>query len=315
MSLFFHEQTQLYVDGHFRKLADVRLSPYDQGFLYGASVFATFPIEPDGNVPFWDQHRERLKAACTRLGIIPREGFFLRQPALRRTQILAELLRRNHAAPEGAIGRYRITAGEAGPGLPTTPTYPEPHDFLDLRPFPAPEMRARPAVLHLLKTIRDHGESAPRMKAGAYLNTLLAHREAISREIRFPDEGLLLDDQGYLSEGVTSNIFWISGQTLFTPSLATGCLPGTTREWVIDYARAADIDLQEGTFRMEDLPGRAQAAFLTNSVRGLHPVVRVEGDGVQPALSLDPENTLLRNLRRAWKKARSLSLSGGSLKS
>lgn len=304
MSLFSTESTVIYTDGHLRKLSDVRVSPWDQGFLYGASLFATFPVEWDGTVPFWESHRQRLLTNCQSLGITPPPTFFLHNSLISRKQILAELLRRNHLSQGRVVSRYRISAGECGPGLPASASYPGPREFLDLRiaPSVAPDT---PATLHCLKTVREHGEITSRMKSGAYLNSLVAHREGFLQGLRFPDEGLLLDSRGNVSEGVTSNVFWINRGVLHTPGPETGCYPGTVREWILEYARINDVPFEEGGFPLDSIL-QAEAVFLTNATRGLFPMDKLLHGSTE--ICLPNAHPLFRSLRRAWLKAREQSL-------
>ena len=49
-----------------------------------------------------------------------------------------------------------------------------------------------------------------------------------------------------MAEGVTSNLFWIKNDILYTPSLETGILPGIIRAWVLDKASALNLDVREG---------------------------------------------------------------------
>ena len=88
------------------------------------------------------------------------------------------------------------------------------------------------------------------------------------------DEALIENSAGYLTEASRSNIFWVKDNTLFTPALACGCLPGITRGLVLDLARQKKIKAREGEFRAVDLYS-ADEAFLTNSLMGIMPLTKV----------------------------------------
>jgi len=47
-------------------------------------------------------------------------------------------------------------------------------------------------------------------------------------------EGIMLNEAGYLAEGTATNLFWLMGQTVFTPSLEAGILDGITRRAIIE---------------------------------------------------------------------------------
>jgi len=92
---------------------------------------------------------------------------------------------------------------------------------------------------------------------------------------RAQQEGFFLTESGYVAEGVTSNIFWIKSDILYTPSLETGILPGIIRAWVIEKASALNLDVQEGFYTKEDLL-QSTECFITNSVQELVPISSLE---------------------------------------
>ncbi len=98
------------------------------------------------------------------------------------------------------------------------------------------------------------------------------------------DEALLFDEKGFLSEAAFANLFFYRNGILFTPSLKTGCLPGTRREFLRELCREIGLPLIEGFFTLKDLL-TADEVFITSAredicpVRkvGQFPVKRVEG--------------------------------------
>src|SRR5438093_2663405 len=83
--------------------------------------------------------------------------------------------------------------------------------------------------------------------------------------------------------------------TLVTPPLSCGALPGITREAVLDIARARGVATAERAFGLEALE-RADEAFLTSSLRGIAPLVRV---GTR-TLGRGVPGTLTRELTAAY---------------
>jgi branched-chain amino acid aminotransferase len=74
----------------------------------------------------------------------------------------------------------------------------------------------------------------PRFKlAGLYVNSILAKTDAIAMGF---DEAIMLNQDGHVCEGTGENIFFVTGNTLATPSLESNVLPGITRATVIDLA-------------------------------------------------------------------------------
>ena len=80
-------------------------------------------------------------------------------------------------------------------------------------------------------------------------------------------EALQLDAQGHIAEAGSSNLFWLSGDTLYTPSLETGALNGVTRRRVMELS---PYPVKEGLYVMEELIA-AEAVVLTNAAQGIVP--------------------------------------------
>ncbi len=118
------------------------------------------------------------------------------------------------------------------------------------------------------------------------------------------DEALLLNRQGELIEGSRTNIFLVKGGALFTPSPAAGCLPGITRQAVLDLARRFKVRCVRRRLKAADL-FEADEAFLTNSWMGVMPLTFVGGrpiaDGRPGPLTLKilkAYNTFVRSALR-----------------
>ena len=127
----------------------------------------------------------------------------------------------------------------------------------------------------------------------------LAYTETIAALAQARDDGaeevIFLDTEGHVSEASASNIFIVSGGTLTTPPLSCGVLPGITREAIIEVAATLDIQVIERPVDPGELAG-AEEAFLTSSLRGVAPLVRVDGR----AIGTGEVGTLTRKLRAAY---------------
>ena len=125
-----------------------------------------------------------------------------------------------------------------------------------------------------LSSLRRNSQSPlSRLKSTCYMENILARMAARAAGC---DEAILLNEQGYLAEGSTTNIFLASNGELITPSLESGVLPGITREAVLEIARAANIKTMERQVELKELI-EAEEAFITNSVLELMPLTRFEG--------------------------------------
>jgi 4-amino-4-deoxychorismate lyase len=138
--------------------------------------------------------------------------------------------------------------------------------------------RRRGLRLVLLTTATDPllRAAAPWLLAGvktiSYATNMAAQRAARARGA---DDAVLVGLGGELLEAPTANLWWRSGQTLFTPSLDLGILAGITRATLCDLAPTLGLKVLEGVYTAEDLLA-ADEAFLSSSTREIMPVVEVD---------------------------------------
>ena len=110
--------------------------------------------------------------------------------------------------------------------------------------------------------------SLVRAKAsGYYVNSILANAEVTANGY---DEALLLDTEGYVSEGAGENVFIVRNGTLYTPDLAS-CLDGITRDSVITLARDLGIEVREKRITRDEMYC-ADEAFFTGTAAEVTPI-------------------------------------------
>ena len=80
-----------------------------------------------------------------------------------------------------------------------------------------------------------------------------------------------LNTAGHLTETTVGNLFFIQGERLHTPALATGILPGVIRAIVIRTAQSMSLPVEEGNYTPELLDS-INAAMVTNSLISIQPV-------------------------------------------
>jgi branched-chain amino acid aminotransferase len=111
---------------------------------------------------------------------------------------------------------------------------------------------------------------------GQYTNSVLAKREA---KLGGYDEAILLDANGYVSEGSGENIFIVKRGVLHTPDLASSILEGITRETVITLAREAGLEVREGRVTRDQL-WLADEAFFTGTAAEITPIREVDNRAI-----------------------------------
>jgi branched-chain amino acid aminotransferase len=107
---------------------------------------------------------------------------------------------------------------------------------------------------------------------GYYVNSQLAKKEAIAAGY---DEALLLDTEGYVSEGSGENIFIVRNGVLKTTPL-TSILEGITRDSIMEIARNEGIPTCEERFTRDELY-IAEEAFFTGTAAEVTPIREVDG--------------------------------------
>jgi len=110
--------------------------------------------------------------------------------------------------------------------------------------------------------------SMVRAKAsGYYINSILANQEVTAEGY---DEALLLDTEGYVSEGAGENMFIIKNDKIYTPDLAS-CLDGITRDAVLTMARDLGITVVEKRITRDEVYC-ADEAFFTGTAAEITPI-------------------------------------------
>jgi branched-chain amino acid aminotransferase len=82
-----------------------------------------------------------------------------------------------------------------------------------------------------------------------------------------------------VAECTSANIFIANGNQVWTPPLASGCLPGVTREIILGGIQAPGMEIGEKTLAPADLES-ADEVFITSTTRNLLPVLQIEGKAV-----------------------------------
>jgi branched-subunit amino acid aminotransferase/4-amino-4-deoxychorismate lyase len=113
-------------------------------------------------------------------------------------------------------------------------------------------------------------------------------------EMRGADEAILVNTNGEITEGSTSNIFWIREGTVCTPPIQVGALPGITRAVVAELCASLKIPFAEQTISPAQLR-EVGGVFVTVTTRGV--VEAMSLDGVPLARS-----SVVAMLRDAYEK-------------
>ncbi len=285
---------QIYIDGAFYPEADAKISVFDHGLLYGDGVFEGIRFY-NGRVFKLTEHLERLwesaKAICLTVPIGMEEM----------ERAVLETIRRNKLR-DGYV-RLLVTRGKGNLGLSpdrcpvasviviaaTIQLYSEEKYSTGMVMVTTATRRVSPAAL------------SPAVKSLNYLNNIMAKIEANHAGA---DEGLMLNEEGFVAECTGDNIFIVKRNEIFTPPIYAGGLRGITRQAVFDMCGELGLKLHESELTRYDIY-IADECFLTGTAAEVIPAIKLDtraiGDGKPGPVTL-----------RVMKRFRELTQSTGT---
>ncbi len=257
------------IDGVLSPLERATVGVEDRGFLYGDSVFETLRTY-DGHPFALDEHIERLARSAALVHIPLPIG---------KSSLVSEVLAAIGAAgnPESYV-RVMVTRGSGELGLDPS-LAANPLRVILVTPLDPPARgvyeRGIRAVTFATRRHADGTEGAG-AKIGNYLVSVLAMRTA--REAG-AGEALIVDRDGFVVEGATSNVFFVLGETLVTPPEGSGILPGITRSVLLRLAPRTGLRVEFRAPRTNEF-GAFDEVFVSSSIRELLAVVAIDGAAV-----------------------------------
>ncbi len=260
----------IYLNGKLVPRLEAKLSPFDHGFLYGYGLFETMRAY-NGHIFRIESHLTRLSRSAESIGLT---DIILTTENGKQSLKAACMATLEANKLEVARIRLTVSAGE-GDMVPDPNKYSPPTVLVTARELvPIPSKKYDTGFRAVLSSLRRNSQSPlSRMKSICYIENILARMTARATGC---DEAILLNEQGYLAEGSTTNVFLASNKDLITPSLESGVLPGITREVVLEMARATNIKILERQVELKELI-EAEEAFFTNSVLEIMPLTWFEG--------------------------------------
>ena len=240
-----------FIDGGFAKLDALSTAA-----LFGRGVFTTIAIY-DGEPFLMDKHLRRLESNSATVSLSrPEKEICSIELQLR------ELIRLNSIVN----GRARITLFDATASRMWADKSEERVDSLIV----TADARQVPTDLNLSVSPYPINSRSPLagVKSCNYLENLMAKDEAKARGF---DEAIRLNERGEVASACMANVFWLKDDHLFTPSLETGCLSGTTRQYVLE-----NLECHQVTAGIDDLFA-ADCIFISSAGIGIRPIRMLDG--------------------------------------
>jgi branched-chain amino acid aminotransferase len=249
----------LYND-QIREAAGGVLSPGQIGLLSGWGVFSTIRVA-DGVLFAWERHWARMQ----------HDAKLLRVPFPTDSEAVRRSLLRLVEANQAQTGTLRIVVVRNRGGIWEGPGLDRDYDLIAL----TTKLKdwGEGTRLAVVPQARHSAQMFAGVKSLSWSMNLCWYEMAQSRGY---DEALLLNEHGLVSECTSANLFAAVGDRVYTPPLASGCLPGVTRDVLLSGARVPGIVVEEKDLRLEDL-AQADEVFITSTTRNLLSVQTIEG--------------------------------------
>lgn len=289
-----HDSRRIWVDGSFRAWADATIHVLSHAVQRGSLVFDYMSVHqtPRGVSLFrLREHVDRFLRSCEMMGL----------PIDRTAPVLCDAIRETVRANPGAKA-VKISAYFASVEIDVVPVdnhvtvtiaaYDPKTDITDQLPRPSPP---KPQQLKLWiekeRANRRDDIVSPQVKVSAnYASPMMAKARARAEGY---DEIILVDENGHLAEGPTTNLFLVNGEgDLLTPQ-SEKVLHGVTRSSIIEIAKVLGITVREEPLQPASLL-KASEAFLTGTTAGVWPVESVDGQELG-SVCPGPVSTALRD--------------------
>ena len=271
---------KIYIDGQLLDEKDAKISVFDHGLLYGDGVFEGIRIY-SGRVFRLTEHLKRLYACARAISLNIPITFEEMERATVET-VAANGLR------DGYI-RLVVTRGVGTLGLDPN-RCPKPSVIIIAAGI---KLYPQEAYDHGLKLItcatRRPAPAAlsPQVKSLNYLNNVMAKIECLQAGC---DEGIMLNEQGYVAECTGDNVFIIKNGEVYTPTISSGALDGITRRAVMELLNKMGIPCHEVMMTRFDVY-TADECFLTGTAAEALPAVMLD---TRPIGSGKPGPTTLK---------------------
>ena len=272
----------IWVNGQLLPRAQATVSVYDSGFMLGDGVWEGLRLY-DNRWAFLDEHLDRLFEAALAIDL---------DIGLTRQQVAQALLDTQHAngMHTDAHARLMVTRGvksrpfqhprlsRQGPTIAIIMEHSRPNAPRPIRLATVPHLRGLPMT------------QDPKLNSHSKLNCILA---CIAAEKAGADEALMLDIHGFVNTTNACNFFIVRKGEVWT-STGDYCMPGITRQKVIDLCRQDGIPVHQKNFSLVETYS-ASEAFLTGTFGEQTPVGQIDGRTIGTG-QMGPVTQRLRDL-------------------
>ena len=237
------------------------LSVANRSFKYGDGLFESMRMLK-GQLKFADMHAERLTRGMKALkidGYSQMDAYFLKEKA-------EQLSIRN----KSKHGRLRLTVYRDSEGF-YAPTQNKSGYCLEFTPAEEPRyfLNEKGLIVDIFTDLPKPSNYLSNIKT---CNSLIYVMAGLYKAQNNLDEVFLLNQNGFLCEASSANVFVWYQNHLYTPALSEGCVEGVMRQVIINIAKKNNIPVTEAQINPEILY-EADEVFLTNASKGIQCVM------------------------------------------
>lgn len=245
-------------NGEIYSEEDKLLSIANRGYRYGDGLFESMRMSK-GKLKFANLHADRLQKGMKALkleGYSQMDTYFLKDKA-------EELCKRNKINQNA---RLRLTVYRNADGLYT----PESNKIgysLEASALDSPyyDINNKGLIMDIYDDILKPINRLSNIKTCNALPYVMA---GLYKKKHKLDEAFILNQQGFLCETISSNVFLVYKGQLYTPALSEGCVAGVMRQVVMDISKKNKLPLIEAQINPEIL-NEAEEVFITNAIKGI----------------------------------------------
>ena len=257
---------QIWVNGQLLPRQDAKVSVFDSVVQGGDAVWEGIRIY-DGYAFMLDQHIDRMLDSAHALA-------FRNVPAREAIAEAVFATLRANGMRDGAHIRLTLTRGEKITSGMDPRLNQQGCTLIVLAEWKPPVYDNQQGIRLATSSVRRNNPQFldSKIHHNNLLNNILAKIEA---NVAGADDALMLDANGFVAETNATNVFMVRRGTLCTPH-ADACLPGITRQLVIDMARETGIPVQEKNLSLTEFYN-ADEVFTTGTMGELTPVREIDG--------------------------------------
>ena len=251
---------QFLINGTFQKI-----SPFDRAFQYGDGIFRTFVVENKKPV-HWKHHYKKIVDDCIAMKITPPKE----------KDLLSDI-RSLFKSKTKSVGKFIISRGTSERGYKFNedikhnrfliktkmPSYPKEYFEIGVNLYVC-KQKLNPSILSGVKHLNR-------------LENIMARQEWEGDQYA---DGILLNQNGYVIECISSNIFMRIGKIIYTPKITHVGIKGVTRELILKVSAGLGFKIKEATFTLNKLLA-SDEVFITNSLFGVLQVKKIKNKSWQ----------------------------------